>query len=186
MGQKVPFIVFAALLAARAAAEALANPRPKADAPLKRAEVLSLAILTLAYMLSAGAAAMVLFIKGNRAFTPFALGCLLFTLGAAGRLLALRHLRASYSQGTEPLADSTLVTSGVYGIVRHPLYLFYTIETAGFLLAAPNWASAAMLVLVIGAAGYRIAVEEERLYSKYGEAHRAYRRRTKIIIPYIW
>jgi protein-S-isoprenylcysteine O-methyltransferase Ste14 len=43
-----------------------------------------------------------------------------------------------------------------------------------------------MLALVMGAAGYRIAVEEGWLYSKYGEAHRAYRRRTKMIIPYIW
>lgn len=76
---------------------------------------------------------------------------------------------------------SRLVTSGCYGIVRHPLYLFSTL----FLLFNPiltsRWlifSAFSTIYFVIGA-----LLEERRLLKEYGDEYRIYRKDTPFIIP---
>lgn len=73
-----------------------------------------------------------------------------------------------------------LVTDGIQGRVRHPLYtagylaLFASIRDP-FSLATALWAS---LYLAVGT-----WIEERRLVGIYGDAYRAYRRRVPPVIP---
>jgi hypothetical protein len=66
-------------------------------------------------------------------------------IAAGGTLSAwgLWHLRASFS--LEPAARS-LVTSGPYAIVRHPLYLAYTMSYSGIALQHPTGPTTSVLV----------------------------------------
>jgi protein-S-isoprenylcysteine O-methyltransferase Ste14 len=77
----------------------------------------------------------------------------------------------------------SLVTTGLYRFVRHPLY------TAGILFI---WASPVMttnlLALYIGATIYFVVGsldEEYRMRREFGDAYREYCRRTPMLIPFL-
>jgi protein-S-isoprenylcysteine O-methyltransferase Ste14 len=180
------FLIFAVLLAARIATELIINPRIRADAPFRGGEAVSLAVLTMSQAISMAAAGCYLYISTPHSPLLYVVGCSLFAIGFAGRVIGLRALGASYSQKIDPLKHSALVTTGVYSVVRHPLYLFYTIEMAGIFLVRPNYVSLAMLLLELGAVSYRVDREDRALAGTFGDIHAGYRQKTKRFIPYLY
>jgi protein-S-isoprenylcysteine O-methyltransferase Ste14 len=56
----------------------------------------------------------------------------------------------------------------------------------GFLLVRPNYISLTMLMLELAATGYRIDGEERALADRFGDAHAAYRARTRRFIPFLY
>ena len=111
-----------------------------------------------------------------------ALADLLIIGGAAGSLVAVSGLRGAFS--VMPEARS-LVTSGPYAIVRHPLYLAEMIGIAGLVLQFQQpWAG--MLGIAVGVLQYwRTEFEERVLTAAYPE-YVAYRTRTRRFIPYLF
>jgi len=80
-------------------------------------------------------------------------------------------------------ARETLVTDGVYGIVRHPQYLGIIIGTAAFLIQWPTIITVIMWP-ILTIAYYRQARNEEReMEEKFGETYRQYRQRVPMFIP---
>jgi protein-S-isoprenylcysteine O-methyltransferase Ste14 len=80
-------------------------------------------------------------------------------------------------------APQSLVTGGFYRYVRHPIYSFSFILL--WLMPYMSWN---ILALVIGLSVYMLAgiyFEERKLVAEFGEAYRAYRRRTRALIPWI-
>jgi protein-S-isoprenylcysteine O-methyltransferase Ste14 len=70
-------------------------------------------------------------------------------LMAAGGLIAvwgIRSLGRNLTPGTEPLAGASLVTSGAYAHLRHPIYAGVVLVLAGYTLAWSNWT----LALIVG------------------------------------
>jgi len=100
-------------------------------------------------------------------------------IGVAISILAVNRLSVSF--GVAP-ADRGLVTSGIYKLVRHPMYLG---ELMALLGAVISWISAwnALIVLVqIGLTVLRIRWEEN-LIDGYAE----YRQKVKWrLLPLIW
>jgi protein-S-isoprenylcysteine O-methyltransferase Ste14 len=73
-----------------------------------------------------------------------------------------------------------LVTDGIQGRVRHPLY------TAGYLALAASVRDPFSLATAVWASAYLAVgtwIEERRLLGIYGEAYRAYRRRVPAVVP---
>jgi protein-S-isoprenylcysteine O-methyltransferase Ste14 len=112
-------------------------------------------------------------------------GFLLFFFGIALRWAGVLTLNR---QGSVVVADGhKLVDSGIYKIIRHPVYAALLLELLGFGLALSNWLS--ILILLIPNAvslAYRIFVEEKALEGYYGNAYVEYERRTKRLIPGIF
>jgi len=85
------------------------------------------------------------------------------------------------SQKDEP----ELVTSGPYHLVRHPIY-------SGVLLAGVGTAVALswLWLIAVGLAGvyfaYSAKVEERNMATQFPEAYPAYRRSTRMFIPFIF
>jgi len=81
-------------------------------------------------------------------------------------------------------AKGGLVTSGVYGFVRHPQYFGLMITTLGMLIAWPTFLTAAMwpmLTLLY----YRLAADEEKeMEQKFGEEYRDYKRKVSMFVPF--
>lgn len=93
------------------------------------------------------------------------------------------HLGLNVTSTSMPRAQATLITSGPYRWVRHPMYttvlilvLAVTLLTANVVVALGGLAMFALLVA-------RSRVEEQRLVEKFGEAYRAYQQRTGRIVP---
>ena len=101
--------------------------------------------------------------------------------GTAGALIAIARLGTSFSLMPEA---RTLVTSGVYSVVRHPLYLAEMIGVAGLAIQFQQpWA----FMLAGGAFGlqYWRTVFEERVLREAFPEYADYARRTSRFIPYM-
>lgn len=109
--------------------------------------------------------------------------------GLAAMLTALTLLQTNALQfaGLLQILDrsesSELVSTGFYRIVRHPLYLFGLL----FLWFSPRMTANELVVTVIFSAYLFIgaALEERRLDQEFGEAYRAYRLKTPMLLPRI-
>jgi protein-S-isoprenylcysteine O-methyltransferase Ste14 len=113
-----------------------------------------------------------------------AIGAVLFMSGIAIAIWARIHLGRNWGMPMDQKAEPELVTSGPYRLVRHPIY-------SGLLLALIGTALATSLIVLIVAAVlagycyYAASVEEKNLTAIFPEAYPAYKRRTKMIIPFV-
>jgi protein-S-isoprenylcysteine O-methyltransferase Ste14 len=88
-------------------------------------------------------------------------------------ILTLRH-RGQASEGRSYVETEALISTGVYGLVRHPLYLGWMVMYVAMVLLKPNW-----ILALAGITGsvcvYWIAVQEEvSLKEKFGASYRRY------------
>jgi protein-S-isoprenylcysteine O-methyltransferase Ste14 len=97
--------------------------------------------------------------------------------------IARRDLAEAWSPTSE--AGDKLVTSGVYGRIRHPVYASLTLFLTGTLLVGLNAATLLFFVLFIAALAVRITREEKFLLEKFGEDYAQYARRVPRFLPRI-
>jgi protein-S-isoprenylcysteine O-methyltransferase Ste14 len=103
-----------------------------------------------------------------------AIGGVLVIAGAGLAAWGARSLGPSLTPGTEPLPDASLVISGAYSHVRHPIYGGLVLLLAGYTLAWSNWTLALLVgVLARWYFGRKARVEERWLRQHY-PAYRAY------------
>jgi protein-S-isoprenylcysteine O-methyltransferase Ste14 len=77
----------------------------------------------------------------------------------------------------------TLVTTGIYSIVRHPSYLGLLVSSLGWGLAFRSGVGVLLAVLTLVPVVGRIRAEEVLLRSQFGAEYDAYRGRTSRLIP---
>lgn len=140
---------------------------------------------------------------------PLALGCLAFlvqprwldfsrvdfpswlrVLGVPAALAGLalfrgmfRHLGLNVTATSMPRAQATLVTSGPYRWVRHPMYSTVLILVVAFTLLTANVVVAVSGLAMFALLAARSQIEERRLVEKFGDAYRAYQCRTGRFLP---
>lgn len=107
--------------------------------------------------------------------------------GIALRVWSIRTLGQYFTYVVKVSADQAVVENGPYRLLRHPSYTGGLLTGIGIGLSmryglGPVIVGGGML------AGYlmRIGVEERALAETIGEPYRAYMRRTKRLIPFIW
>jgi protein-S-isoprenylcysteine O-methyltransferase Ste14 len=116
----------------------------------------------------------------------FFAGLALMAGGLLFRYWAIRTLGRYFAPDVSLEQDHRLVESGVYRYLRHPSYTGTFLTILGYGLALTNWLSLAIMLILPGAAyAYRMRVEERALVQAFGEAYRAYMRRTRRIVPFI-
>jgi protein-S-isoprenylcysteine O-methyltransferase Ste14 len=83
-------------------------------------------------------------------------------------------------------ADHQLVTSGVYRIVRHPIYssMLWMLIGTGLMIAPVPMLLLSLLLFVIGAE-IRVRVEDRLLASRFGEQFYRYQRTVAAYIPLV-
>jgi protein-S-isoprenylcysteine O-methyltransferase Ste14 len=79
-----------------------------------------------------------------------------------------------------------LVTSGPYGVVRHPLYFAFQLLFFGSFLLIPRWAFLAQVVINFFAHDFRCRVEEDILVKSFGETYQEYKQNTQRLLPWVY
>lgn len=114
------------------------------------------------------------------------LGLALYFVGNLLAFAAVKTLDQQYS-GYVTLQDGhKLVQNGIYGVIRHPIYLRMLLVGVSVPLIFRSWLWVPFLVIVIGIVTYRIRQEEKLLGEQFGPEFESYRRRTWRLLPYIY
>jgi protein-S-isoprenylcysteine O-methyltransferase Ste14 len=112
------------------------------------------------------------------------IGFVLCAVGIAGTFLAQMAMGASWRIGVDESERTELVTGGVFGLCRNPIYTFMIIAWVGFALLVPTWLSLASIP--VGTAALEIQVrlvEEPHLIRTHGEPYRAWASRVGRFMP---
>lgn len=119
-------------------------------------------------------------VQAEGAVVPY--GGLLMLVGFAISLSAQLSLRRSFGVVA---ANRGVRTGGVYGVVRHPMYLGYFLTQLGFLLANPALWNLALCVVWTVCQIYRVHAEERVLSDDTGYAAFAQRVRYRLV-PFVY
>jgi protein-S-isoprenylcysteine O-methyltransferase Ste14 len=114
------------------------------------------------------------------------LGVALFTAGGALRIWPVFVLGRRFSGLVAIQPGHTLVTSAVYGVIRHPSYLGLLVNSLGWALAFRSGVGVLLTALTIPPLIARIHAEERLLRTQFGDAYDAYRSRTSRLLPGIY
>lgn len=100
-------------------------------------------------------------------------------------LFGMLHIRENLTPLPYPVEDNQLVESGVYSIVRHPLYSSLLFAALGWVVFNLSWSHA--LVLAVGFVFFdHKASKEERWLTERHPQYEAYRMRVRKFIPWIY
>ena len=92
-----------------------------------------------------------------------------------------------YGQPTEGIETTTqLVDSGVFRIIRHPLYTSLLLFGWGVFFKHPTWTATG---IALGATAFLMATtvyEEEENLGRFGDAYIDYQKRTWRMIPFVF
>jgi protein-S-isoprenylcysteine O-methyltransferase Ste14 len=114
------------------------------------------------------------------------IGVVLFAAGGALRIWPVFVLGRRFSGLVAIQPGHTLVTSGVYGVIRHPSYLGLLVSTLGWALAFRSAVGVLLTVLIIPPLIARIRAEEALLRAQFGSEYDAYRAHTSRLIPRLY
>ncbi|MCI0713963.1 MAG: hypothetical protein L0154_27650 [Chloroflexi bacterium] len=99
------------------------------------------------------------------------------------RFLGVRQLVAWLNGDPLPLPDEPMQTGGVYGLVRHPLYLFSLMAIWPSPIMTTTWLGfnvGATLYFIIGS-----LFEEQKLREDFGEQYADYQNKVPWMIPFV-
>ena len=111
------------------------------------------------------------------------LGVVLFVAGGALRIWPVFVLGHRFSGLVAIQPGHALVTSGIYGVIRHPSYLGLLVNALGWALAFRSGVGVLLTALLVPPLLARIRAEEALLRAHFGGEYDAYRTRTSRLIP---
>jgi protein-S-isoprenylcysteine O-methyltransferase Ste14 len=115
------------------------------------------------------------------------IGTLLFGLALLLFYLAHDRLGRNFSASLDIRNDHALVSSGIYSVVRHPMYLAFWLWAIAQLLLLPNWCAGLAGILGFGMLYLgRIEREEALMLQTFGEEYRTYVNSTARLVPWIY
>jgi protein-S-isoprenylcysteine O-methyltransferase Ste14 len=113
-------------------------------------------------------------------------GFFLYSAGGVVRLAPVFVLGRRFSGLVAIQPEHRLVTSGLYGVIRHPSYLGLLVLVLGWGLAFRSGVGVVIAVLMLAVVLARIEAEERLLSESFGAEYDAYRSRTWRLIPYVY
>ncbi len=114
-----------------------------------------------------------------------AAGALLLVVGGVFGTFGVLALGRSLSPFPKPIAGGRLVTTGVYRIVRHPIYTGLILGTLGWSLLIGSIFGLGLTVALFVFFDLKSRREEAWLTESYPE-YPAYRSRTRKLIPWVY
>ena len=128
-------------------------------------------------------------LKGHQAAVTdpllWGIGLAAWTLGLGLAIWARLYIGRNWGMPMTRKAEPELVTTGPYHRVRHPIYSGILIAGVGTAVALSPW-----WLIVVGLAGiyfgYSATVEERNMAEQFPNTYPAYRRSTKMLLPFVF
>ena len=113
-------------------------------------------------------------------------GVVLYTIGLATAVTARLQLGNNWAniETGQVLKTQQVVANGIYGYVRHPIYLGDLLLLAGLELALNSWL--VLGVTLLAPVVVLKAIKEEQMLAEELSGYEAYRRSSKRFIPFVF
>ncbi len=114
-------------------------------------------------------------------------GFLIVILGVGIAVIARAQLGTNWANAWEYQIKQRhkLITTGIYAYIRHPIYTGVALEIIGAELVAQSYLFL-FFFLAFLAAYKQGKLEEVILEKHFGKAYAEYKKKTKMLIPFIW
>ena len=113
-----------------------------------------------------------------------AAGLLLTVAGLVVVLVSQAQMGRSWRIGVDPGERTDLVTGGVFGWARNPVFTGMVAVQLGVAVMVPSWWSVAAVLLLVGSVQLQVrVVEEPYLRRVHGRAYRGYAARVGRFLP---
>lgn len=113
------------------------------------------------------------------------IGAIICVAGISFAIWARHSLGKNWSEVAQIKESHELITSGPYSIVRHPIYTGIIFALLGSFIADGTLHFLILFVLVTFGMYMRTRVEEKLMTEEFKEEYLEYKKRTKLLIPWI-
>lgn len=100
-------------------------------------------------------------------------------------VIALITFRQKVTPNPIPLDTAALRTNGIYGLIRHPMYLSVILLLIGLTLYERAYYSFFLNIIVVVFLAYKIKFEEKQLEQHFPK-YKSYQAKTKKLLPFIY
>lgn len=107
-------------------------------------------------------------------------------LGAVITCWSRYKLGRNWSLSVQKKEDHELIQSGMYKIVRHPIYTGLLLLFIGNTIIVGDYRGVIAVLIVIISFWFKLTTEEKLLTENFGNQYLEYKKRTKALIPYIF
>ena len=126
---------------------------------------------------------LILFFSQGFILNPVAI--VVFTIGLLIGIWALSYNKLGNFNIQPKLKEgSSLITTGIYKYIRHPMYLSVITTMFAFVLSTANLLETLFFISLLFVLILK-AKKEERLWIEHDEEYAHYKERTKLFIPFI-
>jgi protein-S-isoprenylcysteine O-methyltransferase Ste14 len=110
------------------------------------------------------------------------IGLGLLTFALAWTIIAQGHMKNSWRIGIDTETKTELVTTGLFGLSRNPIFFGMILSLLGLFLTTPNALTGLFLVLGYILIQIQIRLEEEFLTKEHGQKYEAYKQKVRRLI----
>jgi protein-S-isoprenylcysteine O-methyltransferase Ste14 len=116
----------------------------------------------------------------------FSVGGAVTIAGLLFAVWARQHLASNWSSSVTIKQGHELITTGPYGLVRHPIYTGILTGFLGTEIALAQVRGLIAFVLVLLGFWTKLRMEERWMRSQFGETYATYAHRTAALVPYLF
>jgi protein-S-isoprenylcysteine O-methyltransferase Ste14 len=114
------------------------------------------------------------------------LGVAFFLSGYWIRTIAARKLNKQFSYLVTIQEHHQLITSGIYSLIRHPVYLGTILAVIGMFFVFSTWFGFAFVFVYSAILIHRMSLEEKLLFKYFGSVYEEYVLKSFRLIPHIY
>ena len=109
----------------------------------------------------------------------------IFLIGGLFGIWALTHNRlGNFYIQPKMRENAKLVTTGIYGYIRHPMYFSVIVMMLAFVTSTPTTVEIVLFISLIVVLVLK-AKREEKLWLNHNKEYQRYKEQTKLFIPYV-
>jgi protein-S-isoprenylcysteine O-methyltransferase Ste14 len=109
-------------------------------------------------------------------------GLVLLAIALLWTILAQWHMKNSWRIGIDTETKTELVSTGLFGLSRNPIFFGMILSLLGLFLCTPNAFTALFLILGYVLIQIQIRLEEEFLLKEHGQKYLTYKKKVRRLI----